>query len=59
MLLGPAYVTPKILERAKLKLSDIDVFEYHEAFAMSRSSKFVQSHNCNLLPSVKMSVANH
>ncbi|XP_065890708.1 trifunctional enzyme subunit beta, mitochondrial-like [Dysidea avara] len=33
LLLGPAYVTPLILEKAKLKLSDIDVFEYHEAFA--------------------------
>ena len=35
LLLGPAYVTPMILEKAKLKLSDIDVFEYHEAFAVS------------------------
>lgn len=33
LLLGPAYATPKVLERAGLKLSDIDVFEYHEAFA--------------------------
>ena len=41
--------------KAKLKLSDIDVFEYHEAFAVSCSSKFVQSHNYILLPSVKMS----
>ena len=55
LLLGPAYVTPKILEKAKLKLSDIDVFEYHEAFAVSCSSKFVQSHNYILLPSVKIS----
>ena len=38
LLLGPAYVTPKILEKAKLKLSDIDVFEYHEAFAVSLAS---------------------
>ena len=36
LLLGPAYVTPMILEKAKLKLSDIDVFEYHEAFAVSQ-----------------------
>jgi len=35
LLLGPAYVTPMILEKAKLKISDIDVFEYHEAFAVS------------------------
>jgi acetyl-CoA acyltransferase len=33
LLLGPAYATPKILEKAGLSLSDIDVFEYHEAFA--------------------------
>lgn len=33
LLLGPAYATPKILEKSGLKLSDIDVFEYHEAFA--------------------------
>lgn len=33
LLLGPAYATPKILERTGLKLSDFDVFEYHEAFA--------------------------
>lgn len=33
LLLGPAYATPKILDKAGLKLSDIDVFEYHEAFA--------------------------
>jgi len=33
LLLGPAYATPKVLEMAGLKLSDISVFEYHEAFA--------------------------
>merc|ERR1711976_810712 len=33
LLLGPAYATPKILDRNKLTLKDIDVFEYHEAFA--------------------------
>lgn len=33
LLLGPAYATPKVLEKAGLKLSDIDVFEVHEAFA--------------------------
>jgi len=33
LLLGPAYVIPKILERSGLKLQDIDVFEIHEAFA--------------------------
>lgn len=33
LLLGPAYATPKVLELAGLKMSDISVFEYHEAFA--------------------------
>jgi acetyl-CoA acyltransferase len=33
LLLGPAYATPKVLEMAGLTLSDIDVFEFHEAFA--------------------------
>ena len=30
---GPAYATPKVLDMAGLKMSDISVFEYHEAFA--------------------------
>lgn len=30
----PAYVTPKILDSAGLILNDIDVFEFHEAFAV-------------------------
>ncbi|GAB1605374.1 trifunctional enzyme subunit beta, mitochondrial-like [Argonauta hians] len=33
LLLGPAYATPKVLSKAGLQLSDISVFEYHEAFA--------------------------
>lgn len=33
MLTGPIYVTPKILEKAGLKMSDIDIFEINEAFA--------------------------
>ncbi|XP_062506723.1 trifunctional enzyme subunit beta, mitochondrial-like [Corticium candelabrum] len=33
LLLGPAYATPKLLDKKKLTLNDIDVFEYHEAFA--------------------------
>uniref|UniRef100_A0A915D0E4 acetyl-CoA C-acyltransferase n=1 Tax=Ditylenchus dipsaci TaxID=166011 RepID=A0A915D0E4_9BILA len=33
LLLSPAYVIPKLLEKAGLKLQDIDVFEIHEAFA--------------------------
>jgi len=33
LLLGPAYATPKVLDSMNLKLADIDVFEFHEAFA--------------------------
>lgn len=33
LLLGPAYSAPKALDLAKVKMSDIDVFEFHEAFA--------------------------
>ncbi len=33
LLLGPAYATPKLLDRNGLTLDDIDVFEFHEAFA--------------------------
>jgi acetyl-CoA acyltransferase len=33
LLLGPAYATPKVLEKAGLGLKDISVFEFHEAFA--------------------------
>ena len=31
----PAYATPKLLDKVGMKFSDIDVFEYHEAFAVS------------------------
>jgi acetyl-CoA acyltransferase len=33
LLLGPAYAIPRLLDDAGLALSDIDVFELHEAFA--------------------------
>merc|ERR1711892_1145693 len=33
LLLGPAYATPVVLDAMGLKLSDISVLEYHEAFA--------------------------
>jgi acetyl-CoA acyltransferase len=33
LLLGPAYATPKVLDMMGLQLSDIDVFEFHEAFS--------------------------
>jgi len=32
---SPAYATPKVLDKSGLSMSDIDVFEYHEAFAVS------------------------
>uniref|UniRef100_A0A8C3WJN7 Trifunctional enzyme subunit beta, mitochondrial n=1 Tax=Catagonus wagneri TaxID=51154 RepID=A0A8C3WJN7_9CETA len=33
LLLGPAYATPKVLEKAGLTMNDIDAFEFHEAFS--------------------------
>ncbi|NWX93782.1 ECHB enzyme, partial [Nothoprocta ornata] len=33
LLLGPTYATSKLLERTGLTMADIDVFEFHEAFA--------------------------
>ncbi len=33
LLLGPAFTIPRLLNEAGLKISDIDVFEIHEAFA--------------------------
>jgi acetyl-CoA acyltransferase len=33
MLMGPSYATPKALDAAKLKLSDLDLIDMHEAFA--------------------------
>jgi len=35
LLMGPAYATPIALDRAGMKLSDIDYIEMHEAFAAS------------------------
>ena len=32
-MLGPTYATPKVLQQAGLELKDMDVLEYHEAFA--------------------------
>lgn len=37
LTLRPTYATPKVLERAGLSMADIDVFEFHEAFAVSSS----------------------
>jgi len=33
LLIGPAFAVPQVLDGMKLKLDDIDVFEFHEAFA--------------------------
>lgn len=33
LLLGPAYATPEVLKKAGLSVGDIDVWEFHEAFA--------------------------
>jgi len=33
LLLGPAYCTPKVLDKQGLTVGDIGVFEFHEAFA--------------------------
>jgi len=33
LLLGPAYATPQVLDKMGLTLDDIDVYEFHEAFA--------------------------
>ena len=33
LLLGPAYATPRLMQKAGLNIPDIDVFEIHEAFA--------------------------
>lgn len=35
LLLGPAYATGKLLDRTGLGLNDVDVWEIHEAFAVS------------------------
>ncbi len=33
LLMGPAYAAPKVLDRTKLALKDLDLVEMHEAFA--------------------------
>jgi acetyl-CoA acyltransferase len=38
LLQGPAYAAPLALDRAKMKLSDIQLFEMHEAFAAQLAS---------------------
>jgi acetyl-CoA acyltransferase len=36
--MGPAFAIPKVLERAGLELSDMDLIEMHEAFAAQVAS---------------------
>ena len=33
LLIGPAFAVPKVLDQLQLTINDIDVFEFHEAFA--------------------------
>jgi len=33
LLIGPAFAVPRVLDSMKLTMDDIDVFEFHEAFA--------------------------
>jgi acetyl-CoA acyltransferase len=33
LLIGPAFAVPKVLDEMNLNIDDIDVFEFHEAFA--------------------------
>lgn len=33
LLIGPAFAVPQVLDEMKLNMDDIDVFEFHEAFA--------------------------
>ena len=33
MLMAPAYAVPRMLERARMRLQDFDIYEIHEAFA--------------------------
>ena len=40
LLLGPAYSIVKLLTKTGLKLTDFDVFELHEAFAVSSIINF-------------------
>lgn len=37
LLLGPAYGIPQILQRAGLQCGDVDTWEVHEAFAVSKN----------------------
>lgn len=43
LLLGPTYATPKVLEKAGLTVKDIDVWEFHEAFAVRKLVIFLNA----------------
>ena len=49
LLLGPAYATPQVCKKAGLSVSDIDVFEFHEAFAVSLLLCIFVCHNLQSL----------
>ena len=38
LLLGPAYASPVVLEKSGLSWNDIDVVEFHEAFAVRKNA---------------------
>ena len=44
MLTGPIPATEKVLKNAKMKISDVDIFEINEAFA-SVVLRFMQAFN--------------
>jgi acetyl-CoA acetyltransferase family protein len=52
LLLGPAYATRKLLERTGISLAEIDVFEFHEAFAGQMLC------NLSLLPEIPVEKLN-
>lgn len=53
LLLGPAYAIARLLEKNNIKLTDIDVFEIHEAFAGQVLA------NLNALDSDKFTITNN
>ena len=51
----PAYATPKLLDQVGMTISDIDVFEYHEAFAVSNSCGSRKQYKRFWLPDMEIS----
>ncbi|HET8568309.1 MAG TPA: acetyl-CoA C-acyltransferase [Candidatus Limnocylindria bacterium] len=58
LLIAPAYAIPKVLERAGLRLDDIDLFEMHEAFAAQVLStlKVLEDTGAGTIPEEKLNV---